>query len=477
MHTATTMENVYVTYTGVELTALDTQDHVIVAVMEHVPDQTTTIVLNVQKTLIMTVDSVNVTTSGAMIAVPNIPDHVTVSVTHVGDQMKSIVILVHLIHLTSPQLDIVLVTVTGVESAVESSLDNVLQLVVTMEHLPHPALIFMPKIALTVSSTHTVLLMDLVFASKTGATRTTALFTTESVTVNVEQRTDVSDQMPTNVRDVVSTQKILETVVNVKTDGPETAVKYGRVLVTTTVLHAQVIQSSIALTALKMLTMMSQLENVSVILAGADQDVPLLTQPAVVVNVETHHASALVTLDVTTVQPMHTVTIVVYVNAMMTGEEMMIAASNIAVNVLADVKPVVDQTPTNVPHVQITPPGKQYTPTVVLAMKAGPDVAVINGQEPVTNSVLDASAQQSGIVLSAHQTPLCQRAMDDVSVYQDGQVTAVSIRYTTVIHHVLVTNAVSRTDKLVLMSVPAVMTDITLVISQADTVTHVTTTA
>jgi hypothetical protein len=476
MHTATTMENVYVTYTGVELTALDTQDHVIVAVMEHVPDQTTTIVLNVQKTLIMTVDSVNVTTSGAMIAVPNIPDHVTVSVTHVGDQMKSIVILVHLIHLTSPQLDIVLVTVTGVESAVESSLENVLQLVVTMEHLPHPALIFMPKIALTVLSTHTVPLMDLVFASKTGATRTTALFTTESVTANVEQRTDVSDQMPTNVRDVVSTQKILETVVNVKTDGPETAVKYGRVLVTTTVLHAQVIQSSIALTALKMLTMMSQLENVSVILAGADQDVPLLTQPAVVVNVETHHASALVTLDVTTVQPMHTVTIVVYVNAMMTGEEMMIAASNIAVNVLADVKPVVDQTLTNVPHVQITPPGTQ-TPTPVLAMKAGPDVVVINGQAPVTNSVLDASAQQSGIVLSAHQTPLCQRAMDDVSVYQDGQVTAVSIRYTTVIHHVLVTNAVSRTDKLVLMSVPAVTTDITLVISQADTVTHVTTTA
>lgn len=282
--------------------------------------------------------------------------------------------------------------------------------------------------------------------------------------------------MPTNVSDVVSTQKILETDVNVRTDGPETAVKYGRVLVTTYVLHAQVIQSCIVLTVLKMLTMMSQLENVSVILAGADQDVPLLTQHAVVVNVEMHHASALVTLDVTTVQPMHTVTIVVYVNAMMTGEEMMIAASNIAVNVLADVKPVVDQTLTNVPHVQITPPGTQTT-TPVFAMLAGPDVVVINGQAPVTNSVLDASAQQSGIVLSAHQTPLCQRAMDDVSVYQDGQVTAVSIRYTTVIHHVLVTNAVSRTDKLVLMSVPAVTKDTISVISQADTVTHVTTTA
>lgn len=263
--------------------------------------------------------------------------------------------------------------------------------------------------------------------------------------------------------------------VNVKTDGPETAVKYGRVLATTYVLHAQVIQSSIVLTVLKMLTMMSQLENVSVIHVGADQDVPLLTQPAVVVNVEMHHASALVTLDVITVQPTHTVTNGVNVNAMMTGEEMMIAASNIVVNVHVDVKPVVDQTLTNVPHVQITPPGTQ-TQTHVLVMKAGPDVVVINGQVPVTNSVLDASAPQSGIVLNAHQTPLCQRATDDVSVYQDGQVTAVSIRYTNVIHHVVLAIAVSQMDKLVLMSVPAVMTDSTSVIHQTDTVTHVTTT-
>lgn len=186
-----------------ELTALDTQDHVIVAVMELVPDQTTTIVLNVKKTLIMTVDSVNVTTSGAMIAVLNIPDHVTVNVIHAGDQMKNIVMNVDLIHLTSPQLDTVLVTVTGLESVVENSLEHVLQLVVTMEHLPHPALILMHQIALTVLSTHTVPLMDLVFASKTGVMRTTALFTTESVTANVALKTDVSDQMPTNVRDVM----------------------------------------------------------------------------------------------------------------------------------------------------------------------------------------------------------------------------------------------------------------------------------
>ena len=72
----------------------------------------------------------------------------------------------------------------------------------------------------------------------------------------------------------------------VKTDGPETVVKYLRAPVATYVLHAQVTQSCIALTALKTLIMTLHLVNVSVIHAGADQAVRFLTQPVAAANVE-----------------------------------------------------------------------------------------------------------------------------------------------------------------------------------------------
>ena len=176
---------------------------------------------------------------------------------------------------------------------------------------------------------------------------------------------------------------------------------------------------------------------------------------------------------------MHTVTISVHVNAMKTGEAlMMIVVKNTVENVLVDVKPVLDLTQASVFHAQVQKKAAAHLilTVAVVAQKAGPDVVVINGQELAINSVSDALAQQNGTVSNALQTLLCLRAMADVSVYQAGPETAVSTKYTPAIHLALVTNAVLRMDKLVLMNVPAVTTDTTSAIPQADTVTHVRTT-
>ena len=51
--------------------------------------------------------------------------------------------------------------------------------------------------------------MDLAYASRTGATSKTALYTTESVTVTV--LTDVPDQLPMTVSTVLSTQSKMQT--------------------------------------------------------------------------------------------------------------------------------------------------------------------------------------------------------------------------------------------------------------------------
>jgi len=169
------------------------------------------------------------------------------------------------------------------------------------------------------------------------------------------------------------------------------------------------------------------------------------------------------------------------VNVTLTGQEKEIAAQNTAVSVPVAVKLAVDQTLTSVPHVQDKPRVvANLLALTVLALMAGPDVVVINGLENAINSVLDASAQQSGTVSNVLQTPQCPRATENVSVLITGAVTAVSLSYMTAIHLVVLTKptrpAVSWTDKLVLMSVPVVMTDIISVMSTMDSVTLVTTT-
>ena len=168
-------------------------------------------------------------------------------------------------------------------------------------------------------------------------------------------------------------------------------------------------------------------------------------------------------------------------NATLTGQEKEIAAQNTVVSVPVAVKLAVDQTQTSVPHAQEKPrvvaPLQALT---VLALMAGPDVVVINGLENATNSVLDASAQQSGTVSNVLQTPPCPSKTENVSVLITGAVTAVSLSYMTVIRLVVLTKlvkpAVSLTDKLVLMSVPAVLLDIISVMPTVDSVTLVTTT-
>jgi len=130
MHIVTHVENAYVMNTGVLLIAHATRDHATVAVLEPALDQTTTTVMTVKITHVMSTDSVSVKTSGVMTAVPNIPVLVTASVTHVSDQLKQTVMLVHSIPLVSFPLNNVLATRTGqLMHAVEYSAEHAHQLV------------------------------------------------------------------------------------------------------------------------------------------------------------------------------------------------------------------------------------------------------------------------------------------------------------------------------------------------------------
>ena len=129
-------------------------------------------------------------------------------------------------------------------------------------------------------------------------------------------------------------------------------------------------------------------------------------------------------------------------NATLTGPEKEIAAQNTVVNVPVAVKLALDQILTSVPHAQDK---KRVVPNLLaqtaLALMAGPDAVVINGLENATNSVLDASAQLSGIVSNVLQTPQCPRATENVSVFLAGAVTAVSLSYMTAIHLVVITKS------------------------------------
>jgi len=113
MHIVIQMENVYVMKTGVQLIAHASLDHATVAVLEPALDQTMTTVMSVKITQEMSTDSVYVTSSGVMTAVPNILVHVTASVTHVSDHLKQIVMLVHSMPPVSFPLNNVLVIRTG----------------------------------------------------------------------------------------------------------------------------------------------------------------------------------------------------------------------------------------------------------------------------------------------------------------------------------------------------------------------------
>ena len=194
MHTVQETETVSVMKTGVELTALNTWDHATVAVLDPVLDQTTMTVMNVVLMPTTIPDSVYVTNSGAMIAVPNTPVLVTASVTHVTDQLKQSVMLVLLMPLTSYQPDNVRVTQTGTVPVVEPSSDSAHQPAKRTVEIQHSiALISMPMIVSSALRTHTVTLMDLAFASRTGAMKMTVQDTMESVTVAVLR--DVLDQL------------------------------------------------------------------------------------------------------------------------------------------------------------------------------------------------------------------------------------------------------------------------------------------